>query len=136
MSKTSLSSLYRSCAYAAKTEVSMTSKPGFCLTASFHSTRKYFTGILQIQTFPHDQICTAFELKDAQFQFEFESSRIPVTFVTMDNKTSLKSLGYICSNIQKYIACVKIINFYFMPKIIRILSKDHVSLRYLVNVLP
>ncbi len=39
----------------------------------------------------------------------------------------LKSLGYICSNSQKYIASVKIIDFSFMAKIIRILSKDHVS---------
>ncbi len=31
--------------------------------------------------------------------------------VTLDHKTNLKSLGYICSNSQKY----KIINFSFMP---------------------
>ncbi len=47
-------------------------------------------------------------------------------YVTLDHKTSLKSLGYICSNSQKYIVWVKIIDFPFMPKIIRILSKDHV----------
>ncbi len=47
-------------------------------------------------------------------------------FVTLDHKTSLKSLGYICSNSQKYIVWVKIIVSSFMPKIIRILSKDHV----------
>ncbi len=46
--------------------------------------------------------------------------------VTLEHKTSLKSLGYICSNSQKYIVWVKIIHFSFMPKIIRILSKDHV----------
>ncbi len=46
-------------------------------------------------------------------------------YVTLDHKTSLKSLGYICSKRQKYIVWVKIINFSFMPKIIRILSKDH-----------
>ncbi len=45
--------------------------------------------------------------------------------VTLDHKTSLKSLGYICSNSQKYIVWVKIIVF-FMPIIIRTLSKDHV----------
>ncbi len=33
----------------------------------------------------------------------------------------------ICSNSEKYIVCVKIIDFSFMPKIIRTLSKDHVS---------
>ncbi len=43
-----------------------------------------------------------------------------------DHKTSLKSLGYICSNRQQYIVWVKMINFSFMPKIIIILSKDHV----------
>ncbi len=45
-------------------------------------------------------------------------------------QTSLKSPGYICNNSQQYIAWVKIIDFYFMPKIIRILSKDHVPLIY------
>ncbi len=57
-------------------------------------------------------------------------------FVTLDHKTSLKSLGYICSNSQKYIVWVKIIDFSFMPKIIRILSKAHVPWRYFVNFLP
>ncbi len=41
-------------------------------------------------------------------------------YVTLDHKTSLKSIGYICSNSQKYIVWVKIIYFSFMPKIIRI----------------
>ncbi len=45
--------------------------------------------------------------------------------MTLDHKTSLKSLGYICSNSQKYIVWVKITDFSFMPKIIRTLSKDH-----------
>ncbi len=36
--------------------------------------------------------------------------------VTLDHKTSLKSLEYICSNSQKYIVWVKIIDFSFMPK--------------------
>ncbi len=49
-----------------------------------------------------------------------------MTYVTLEHKTSLKSLGYICSNSQKYTAWVKIINFSFMPKIIRTLIKDHV----------
>ncbi len=44
----------------------------------------------------------------------------------LDHETSLKSLGHICSNSQKYIVWVKIINFYFMPQIIKILSRDHV----------
>ncbi len=44
----------------------------------------------------------------------------------LDHKICLRSQGYICSNSQKYIARVKIIYFSFMPKIIRILSKDHV----------
>ncbi len=42
--------------------------------------------------------------------------------VTLDHKTSLKSLGYICSNRQQYMLWVKMIIFYFMPKIIRILG--------------
>ncbi len=46
--------------------------------------------------------------------------------VTLDHKTSLKSLGYVCSNSKKYILWVKMIDLSFMPKIIRILSKDYV----------
>ncbi len=57
-------------------------------------------------------------------------------YVTLDHKTSLKSVGYICSNSQKYIVWVKIIDFSFMPKIIRILSKGYVPWRNFVNVLP
>ncbi len=49
---------------------------------------------------------------------------------------SLKSHGYIWSNSQKYIVWVQIINVSFMPKIIRILSKDHVPWRYFVIYSP
>ncbi len=55
----------------------------------------------------------------------------PPAYVTLDHKTSLKSLGYIFSNSQKYILWLKIIDLYFMPKIIRILSKDFLQDRYL-----
>ncbi len=51
-------------------------------------------------------------------------------------KAVLSSLGNIYSNSQKYIVWVKMINFSFMPKIIRILSKDNVPRWYLVNSLP
>ncbi len=51
-------------------------------------------------------------------------------YATLDLKTSLKSLGYICSNSQKYIGWVKIIDFSFMPKIIWTLSKDYVPWRF------
>ncbi len=44
-----------------------------------------------------------------------------IIFVVLEHKTSLKSLGDIYSNSQKYIAWVKIIDFSFMPKIIRLL---------------
>ncbi len=53
----------------------------------------------------------------------------------LEHKSSLKSLEYICSNSQQYIVWVKIIHFYFMPKIISILSKDHAPLIYFVNFL-
>ncbi len=53
----------------------------------------------------------------------------------LEHKTCLKSLGYICSNSQLYILWVKIIHFSFIPKIISILSKDHVPLIYFVNFL-
>ncbi len=45
--------------------------------------------------------------------------------VTLDHKTSLKSLGYFCSNCQNLIVWVKIIDFTFKPKII-----------WIFNVLP
>ncbi len=48
------------------------------------------------------------------------------SYVTLEHKTSLKSLGHICSNSQQYIVWVKILDFTFMPKIIRTLIKDHV----------
>ncbi len=56
-------------------------------------------------------------------------------YVTLEHKTSHKSLGYICSNSQQYIILVKINDFSFMTKIIMILSKDHVPWRYFVNVI-
>ncbi len=40
-------------------------------------------------------------------------------YVTLEHKTSLKSLVYFCSINQKCIVWVKIIDFCFMPKIIR-----------------
>ncbi len=52
------------------------------------------------------------------------------------NPSSAQSLGYICSNSQKYIVWIKMMDYSVMPKIIRILSKDHVPLRYFVNFLP
>ncbi len=72
------------------------------------------------------QITTAIRLKFKLLHLD--------TYVTLEHKTSLKSLGYICSKSQKYIVSVKIIIF-FMPKIIRILNKDHVPWRYSVNFL-
>ncbi len=56
----------------------------------------------------------------------FTFSLLTGLYVTLEHKNSLKSLGYICSNSQIYIVWVKIIDFSFMPKIIRILNKDHV----------
>ncbi len=41
-------------------------------------------------------------------------------YVTLEHKTSLKSMGYIYRNSQKIAIWVKIIDFYCMPKIIRI----------------
>ncbi len=34
-------------------------------------------------------------------------------YVTLEHKSSLKSLGYICSNSQKYTVSVKIIDFFY-----------------------
>ncbi len=71
------------------------------------------------------------------YLFIFLISNDYFTFVTLawSTKPVLKSLGYICSNSQQYIVWVKIIHFSFMPIIISILSKDHVSLIYFVNFL-
>ncbi len=55
--------------------------------------------------------------------------------MTLEHKSSFKSFVYICSNSQKCIVWVKIIDFSFMPKVIRILSKDHVPYIYFVNFL-
>ncbi len=46
-----------------------------------------------------------------------------VEYVTLKHKTSLKSLGNICSNRQQYSVWVKMIDFYFMPKIDRSIDK-------------
>ncbi len=42
-------------------------------------------------------------------------------YVFLEHRRSHKQHSYICSNNQKYSVWVKIIHFYFMPKIIRIL---------------
>jgi len=52
--------------------------------------------------------------------FNYIAMKLPI-YVTLDHNTSHKLHGYICSNSQQYIVWVKI-----LPKIIRILSKDHV----------
>ncbi len=54
--------------------------------------------------------------------------------MTLEHKGSLKLLGYVCSNSQKYILWAKIIDLSFMPKIIRILSKYHVPFKILCTV--
>ncbi len=58
-----------------------------------------------------------------------------VTYKCDPGSQSLKSLGCISSKSQQYIVWVKMIDFSFLKKIIRILSKDHVPWRYLVNCL-
>ncbi len=50
--------------------------------------------------------------------------------MTLEHKSSVKSLGYICSNSQKYIVWVKIIDFSFKPKIIRILRSCSMKIFY------
>ncbi len=55
-----------------------------------------------------------------EFRTQCAKTLTSVTY-TWPWSTKPKSLGYICSNSQKYIECVKIINFSFMPNIIRIL---------------
>ncbi len=55
-----------------------------------------------------------------------DSSDLSLLLVYHCKAAFKQSALYICSNIQKYTVWVKIIDFYFMPKIIRILSKDDV----------
>ncbi len=56
------------------------------------------------------------------------------TYVTLDHKTSLKSLSIFVAIAKKNIEWIKFIIIYFMAKIIRILIKDYVPWRYFVNV--
>ncbi len=51
---------------------------------------------------------------------------IYVCVYVFDSGPQNQSLGYICDNSQKYTVWVKIFDLYFMPKIIRTISKDHV----------
>ncbi len=55
-------------------------------------------------------------------------NRETVPYVTLEHKSSHKSLGYIYRNSQKYIVWVKIIDFPFMPKIIRILRSCSIKI--------
>ncbi len=75
-------------------------------------------------------------IKQKKFQhwYNFFFIEDKSTYVTLEHKTSLKSLAYICSNSQQYIVWVKIIDFYLMPNIIRTF-KNHVLWRYFVNFL-
>ncbi len=58
--------------------------------------------------------------------YKQEQSRTVLNkYVTLDHKTSLKSLGYICSNSQKYTVWVKIIDFSFIISI-----SFHLSISY------
>ncbi len=51
-------------------------------------------------------------------------------------KAVISNTGIFVAIANQHIVWVKIIDFSFMPKIIRILSKDHVPWRYFVNFLP
>ncbi len=53
------------------------------------------------------------------------------TYVTLDHKTSLKSLGYICSKSQKYIVWVKIIDFSFISAKYCPIITSHTSMEIL-----
>ncbi len=48
--------------------------------------------------------------------------------VTLQHKSSHKQHSYICRNSQQYSVWVKIIHFYFMPKIIRILRSCSIKI--------
>ncbi len=53
----------------------------------------------------------------------------------MEHKPVLSRWGIFVAIANNILYGFKIIHFYFMPKIISILSKDHVPLMYLVNFL-
>ncbi len=55
-------------------------------------------------------------------------------YVTLEHKSSVKTLGYIYNNSQKYIVWVKIIDFTFTPKIIRILRSCSMKIFCIVNI--
>ncbi len=104
------------------------------LCAMCASLTYYWCEYTAVQVWRHLQYCERFlfQWNAVLFSLLFikESWK---TCVTLDTKPVFKSLGYICSNSQKYTAWVKIIHFSFIPQIIRVLSKDHLPWRYLVN---
>ncbi len=56
--------------------------------------------------------------------------------MTLEHKSSLKSLGYMCINSQKYIVWVKINDFSFMPKTfdIKIMFHEDIFIFPTVNI--
>ncbi len=54
-------------------------------------------------------------------------------YVTLDHKTSLNSTIILVAIAKNTLFGSKIIDFSIMPKVIRMLSKDHVPWRYFVN---
>ncbi len=95
-----------------------------CLNACTYCKTKHARG--DLASYPIEEL-----VERAQQSFQGESDLWPLTLtnclsddpyhVILEHKTSLKSLGYICSNSQQYIVWVKIIDVSFMPQIIRIL---------------
>ncbi len=86
---------------------------------------KMFSHVQQDDTTFHDiwkWVFLKWEGKCNYYNMHLMCNYILIIYVTLDHKTNHKSHRYICSNSQQYIVWVKIIDFSFMPKIIRILS--------------
>ncbi len=96
----------------------------------FHSSVCLWTYRVNFKTHHFDSLNKRFYIRHTFFN-GFNNS---ISYETLEHRTSLKSRGYICSDSQQYIVWCKLIDFSFMPKIIRILRKNHVSWRYFVNV--
>jgi len=94
----------------------------------FHSSVCLWTYRVNFKTHHFDSLNKRFDIRHTFFN-GYDNS-----FVTLEHRTSLKSLGYICSNSQQYTVWCKLIDFSFMPKIIRILRKNHVPWRYFVHL--
>ncbi len=74
--------------------------------------------------------CFVFSYLCCAFLWHKSLTNCCIPYVTLEHKTSRWFIFVAIAKNTLYL-CVKIIDFSFMPKIVRIISKDHVPWRYL-----